>query len=394
MNNNNSKFLMPSLLVLGTLIFLSSCKKKSEVSENNMEAKTLMEINSTKEKILKEKILKNFTQVNLVANTTGYGSARIDPTLINAWGIVFNASGAPWVTSQGGHVADVYNSEGAQALPAVNIPSPGNLNGGGNPTGIVTNTNTAEFIIPSGNSATPTGARFIFVGLDGVVSAWNGTWGTHAFLKLDKSATSAYTGLAIANNGGSNFLYAANFRTGKINVWNNTWAPVTMSFTDPDLPQGYSPFNIQNIDNKLYVLYAKVASSGKNDPGVGKGFVDVYNPDGSFVKRFASEGPLNSPWGIALAPTSLFSDDEDEDQQYILVGNFGDGHINAYRVKDGKLKGTLGSSKNPLTIEGLWAISFPPTTSSIDPHRLYFAAGPHQEEHGLFGYITLDGSHD
>src|SRR5205085_12091340 len=151
--------------------------------------------------------------------------------------------------------------------------------------------------------------------------------------------------------------------------------------------------NIQSVDNKLYVTYAKVAASGKNDPGVGKGFVDVYNPDGSFLKRFASAGELNSPWGIAFAPASFITDDEEVDDAkgYILVGNFGDGRINAYKLTDGKFKGQLATHKDPIVIEGLWAISFPPSTSTVDQSRLYFAAGPAGETRGLFGYIIPGG---
>jgi uncharacterized protein (TIGR03118 family) len=388
MKKINSSFTLPLFFyrILFLFCLFSSCKKGQDTQANTAEIKSS-----------NEKSFKNFEQVNLVANVPGYGAGtRIDPSLINAWGIAFTPTGSTWVTSQGGHVSEVYTSEGAQGLPAVNIPSPTNLNGSGNPTGIILNPNATDFIIPSGNTAPQTGARFIFVGLDGVVAAWNGTWGNLSFRKFDRSSTSAYTGLALANNGGSNFLYAANFRTGKINVWNASWAPVSMSFTDPDLPVGYAPFNIQNIGNKLYIMYAKVAASGKNDAGEGKGFVSIFNPDGSFVKRFASEGKLNSPWGIALAPASLFKNDDhgDDSKGYVLVGNFGDGRINVYRTSDGKFKGQLGTPKNPITIEGLWAISFPPATSTIDPNRLYFAAGPHEEAHGLFGYVKLNDNKD
>jgi uncharacterized protein (TIGR03118 family) len=359
----------PLLFLLPSLFYLAGCQKNDDHHDN---------VN----------LLKDFTQVNLVANRTGYGTnTRIDQSLVNAWGIAFTANGGAWVNSQGGHVSEVYNSEGAQALPAVNIPSPSDLNGGGSPTGIIANPNTTDFVISSGNASPETGARFIFVGLDGVVAAWNGTWGNHSFRKFDRSNNSAYTGLALATNGSNNFLYAANFRSGKIDVWNKNWEPVSLPFNDPGLPAGYAPFNIQNIKNQLYVMYAKVAASGKNDPGLGKGFVDVFNPDGSFVRRVISRGQLNSPWGVALAPTSLFNAEEKIAQDLLLVGNFGDGHINVFRLSDGKLIGQLATGKKPIVIEGLWAISFPPTTSTVDPKRLYFAAGPAGETDGLFGYI-------
>jgi len=375
MNTINSKSRFSLLASATTIAFitLTGCQKKHDPPPDHV------------------KLLKDFKQVNLVSNSPQDGATRVDPTLVNAWGISFTPTGGAWVTSQGGHVSEVYNSEGAQALPPVNIPAIGGLNEGGNPTGIVINPNPADFIIPSGNGSAITGARFIFVGVDGVVAAWNGSWGNHSYEKFDNSNVSAYTGLAIADNGGNNFLYAANFRTGKIDVWNRNWEPVAMSFTDNNLPAGYSPFNVQAVNNKLYVTYAKVAASGKNDPGPGKGFVNVFNADGSFVKRFASAGQLNSPWGISLAPASYFHDEQDVDADgYILVGNFGDGRINVYRVTDGKFKGQLATHKDPIVIDGLWALSFPPSTSTVDPKRLYFAAGPAGETHGLFGYIIPD----
>ena len=341
---------------------------------------------------LDKQALTSFSQINLVANNGDYGATLIDPTLINGWGIAFSATGTPWVSSQGGHVSDVYNSEGtATVLGPVNIPSPGGPTGG-NPTGVIFNPVGTDFVIPSANAQPATGARFIFVGVDGIVSGWNGTRGVNAFAQFNHVATSAYTGLAIAANGGSNFLYAADFRAGKIAVWDKTWAPVSMLFQDPSLPAGYSPFNIQTIGNELYVAYAKVGPDGRSQAGKGDGIISIFNPDGSFVKRFASGDKLNAPWGIAMAPASFFPQDAKNDghpNPAILIGNFGDGHINAYSI-DGKFLGQLKSGKDPIVIEGLWAITFPPATSTINPGRLYFAAGPKGETDGLFGYLIKE----
>lgn len=342
-----------------------------------------------------------FIQVNLVANKSVYGARRIDTTLINGWGIAFSPTGTPWINSQGGHVSEVYNSEGGPAIPAVHIPSPAG-NEGGNPTGIIFNANVADFVIPSGNATPATGARFIFVGVDGVVSAWNGSWGNHAFLKYNNVSRAAYTGLAIAANNGSNFLYAADFRGGKIEVWDKNWNPVSMPFKDWLLPQGYSPYNIQTIGGLLYVTYAKVAADGRAERGVGKGYVSVFRPDGSFMRRFASRDKLNAPWGLTLAPASFFAEPmDDEDNRghghgntptaAILVGNFGDGFINVYN-EQGKFLGQLTKDHHKLQIEGLWAISFAPSTSTVDPGRLYFAAGPDDERDGVFGYIIKDST--
>jgi len=377
-------------MALSVLLMASSCQKtldKSAITNNsslpgNVDGKSNNQ-NSNKK-------VGHFNQVNLVANTTGYGATNIDPTLINAWGIAFNGGNVPWVNSQGGHVSELYNGEGQSVgFGRVKIPLPNGADGG-NPTGTVFSSSTSDFLISGGP------ARFIFVGLDGTLSAWNGTLGTKAAV-VAAVQQSVFTGLALATNGGSNFLYAANFSLAKINVWSSTWAPDSMSFTDPNLPAGYSPYNIQNIDGMLYVAYAKVGPQGRPLAGVGLGIVNVFQPNGMLVKRFATGGTLNAPWGLTKAPSSFFKGDMDDDDDkddgpghghddMILVGNFGDGHINAYR-EDGKFKGLLRGDHDILTIDGLWAISFPPAASTIDHDRLYFAAGPRGEEDGLFGYI-------
>lgn len=341
-------------------------------------------------KIDKLKELKNFVQVNLVANDQKYSPAHIDPTLINGWGIAFSANGIAWVNSQGGHVSEVYDREGVVVRPAVNIPSPGGATGG-NPTGIVF-AGGAGFVLSNGQAAS-----FIFVGVDGILSGWNGAAGGTALLIKDNSATSAFTGLAMAAVNGNNYLYAADFRAGKIAVWDKNFEPVSFPFSDPGIPAGYAPYNIQAIGNWLYVLYAKVGPDGRSVAGRGLGYVDIYETNGTLVKRFASRGALNAPWGVAQASPSFFDDmDDAEDQKMkaaiqgrsaILVGNFGDGYINAY-TDDGHFIGVLRSKGRPIKIEGLWAITFPPATSTIDPNRLYFAAGPREELDGLFGYIT------
>ena len=190
-------------------------------------------------------------------------------------------------------------------------------------------------------------------------------------------------------------------KPGKIAVWNASFESVTMSFKDPNLPAGYAPFNIQNIEGWLYVAYAKVGPEGDEEHGAGLGFVSVFNTDGSFVKRFASQGTLNAPWGLTKAPASFFEDirecglgngsgygNHTSPQPAILVGSLGDGHINAYNL-DGNFLGQLKSGNDIITIPGLWALSFPPkAATAVDPNRLYFTAGPEDEKDGLFGYIT------
>lgn len=335
-------------------------------------------------------LLKHFDQVNLVDNNGEYNATHTDPQQINAWGIAFSPNGIAWVNSQGGHVSALYDQEGATIRPPINIPAPGG-GMGGNPTGIVFN-GTADFILSKGGPG-----RFIFVGVDGVLSAWNGEFGGDATLLQDNSSTSSYTGLTLAQNEGENYLYAADFRAGKIVVWNKNFEPVSMPFLDPRLPSGYSPFNIERVGDWLYVLYAKVGPDGKDEKGQGLGYVSIFKTNGDFVERFASKGALNAPWGIAKAPATFFKDTQQEwedgeenkhkNSSIILIGNFGNGYINAY-TEDGHLLGPLKARGLPIKIDGLWAITFPPATATaIDPNRLYFAAGPDEEKDGLFGYI-------
>jgi len=390
--------------------------------------------------------LVGFMQVNLVANNNEYGAKLVDTTLQNGWGLAWSPTGIAWVNSQAGHVSELYTGEGAIVRAPVAIPSPGD-SVGGNPTGIVFNS-TKGFKLTNGSPA-----AFIFVGVDGIVSAWNGAAGGKAQTIADRRAHSAYTGLALAAFGGTSFIYAANFRAGRIDVWDTAWTEMHFSFRDRSIPSGYAPFNIQAIGSLLYVTYALVGPDGRDQAGSGKGFVDIFNTDGSFVQRFASNGNLNAPWGLAMAPAGFLHrsdvdsvhtmdqgsgggrnghgrggpgggddnsgpgrggrDDHGGDNPggnngdnggnnsgpgnahdsatmgpVVLVGNFGDGHINVYGT-DGRWLGQLMAGKNkPIWIDGLWAIGFAPTTATaIDPMRLYFTAGPDKETDGLFGYL-------
>ncbi len=250
--------------------------------------------------------------------------------------------------------------------------------------------------------------------------------GNRAVTVADNSSWAAYTGLALANNNGKNLLYAANFRTGKIDVWDTSWTAVSLPFRDGGIPKGYAPFNIQAVGSWLYVAYAKVGPDGRQAVGAGQGFVDIFNTDGSFVQRFASRGSLNAPWGVAMAPagwltTNDMNDDDDSKGSgdnsgkgsnnsgpgnnngsgklngghgkddnvgpVVLIGNFGDGRINIF-APSGQYLGQLQSHNRPIVIDGLWALGFAPSTATtIDPNRLYFTAGPDREMDGIFGYL-------
>ena len=352
---------------------------------------------------LVNKELRDFEQVNLVANSAAYGPKLVDPTLHNAWGLAWAPSGIAWVNSMSGHVSELYTGEGAIVRPPIHIPSPADTIGG-LPTGIVFS-GGAGFTLPMPNKQAP---NFLFVGVDGVLSGWNGAAGNNALRIGASPAPSSYTGLALTTWNGHHLLYAANFGAGRIDVWDTTFTAVPIHFRDPAIPAGFAPFNIQAIGSWLFVTYAKVGADGHDQAGAGLGFVDVFNPDGSLVKRFASRGWLNAPWGVVEAPAGFLEDQDmdkddnsgskdgsqgsggmgkmDDQMPVILVGNFGDGHINVFTL-DGAFQGQLQSHNRTVVINGLWALSFAPTTSTIDQHRLYFTAGPNKEADGIFGYL-------
>jgi len=319
----------------------------------------------------------DFQQVNLVANNSNYGAVTVDPTLVNGWGISFAPSGPAWVSSEGAGVSEIYNAAGGILRAPVTIPTNG-ASTGGSPTGQVFN-GTTGFLLSNGNPA-----RFIFAGNDGVISAWNGG---NAAEVAKANAGAVYTGLTLTTDAGVPFLYAANFSAKKIDVFDTLWNMVNKPFVDHAVPPDYAPFNVQAVGGKIYVTYAKVGADMEEEKGPGLGIVDIYNPDGSLVKRFASRGVLNAPWGVTAAPASFLTISMNAGTA-ILIGNFGDGRINAY-TENGQLLGPLRNHGKPIVIDGLWGLSFAPTTAaSINPDWLFFAAGPEDETDGLFGYIT------
>ena len=366
--NNHRFFLMAGLFLIVFAIVLQSCKKES--------------LNTSLQGQLKPEhtLLNNFEQVNLVANNSNYGAAMIDPNLINGWGIAFApaASGPAWVSAADAGVSVIYNSStGATLRPPVSIPTNDAATGGA-PTGQVFNSTTG-FKLSNGNPA-----RFIFAGEDGVISAWNA--GNAAEAAINNSNAS-YKGITIGMNGTTPYLYAANFKQNRIDVWDTLWHPVNLPFSDVSVPANYTPFNVQNIDGKIYVVYAKRLNGGDEETqGVGTGIINVFNPDGTFLRNFTKHGVLNAPWGITAAPASFWGSSASA-QKTILVGNFGNGYINAFS-ESGSYLGTLSNNNKPIEIEGLWGLSFAPAAAtSVNPNWLFFAAGPADEEDGLFGYI-------
>jgi uncharacterized protein (TIGR03118 family) len=318
-----------------------------------------------------------YQQHNLVADISGVAD-HTDPNLVNPWGISSSPTSPFWISDNRTGVSTLYNGSGQQAALVVSIPPAAGGTPPSAPTGQVFN-GTSDFAVGSG-----TPARFIFATENGTISGWNS--GTSASLAVDNSRAADYKGLAIGNNGSNNLLYAANFSAGTIDVFNGSFAPTTLSgsFIDPTLPAGFAPFNIQNLGGNLYVTYAKPDGSGHDAvAGPGNGFVDIFDTNGNFIRRVVSGGPLNSPWGLALAPGNFgaFSND-------LLVGNFGDGSINAFDPATGTYLGQMLDGKgNPLINPGLWGLKFGNGGSGGDLDKLYFTAGGAAEDHGLFGSL-------
>ena len=317
----------------------------------------------------------NMNQTVLVADTAGFGATKIDPNLQDAWGLASSVGGPIWIAANHSGLSTIYDNTGNILSPAVSIPSvtPGMP---GAPSGVVFN-GTQDF----------GGSTFIYASEEGIILAWAS--GASAVKVADQSQNGAvYKGITIGSDGGANFLYVTNFRNSKIDVLDKNFNYVSgKNFIDPGIPAGYGPFNIQNISGQLYITYAKLQGPDNMDDqaGAGNGFVDIFNTNGSFVKRFASQGALNSPWGIALAPAGFANS-----QSTILIGNFGDGKINVFDLT-GNYKGQLQNNGQTIAIPGLWAIDFlqnnQPGISSNSP--LYFTAGPDDEAHGLFGTLQL-----
>lgn len=327
----------------------------------------------------------SYEVTNLVSDLAGVATANPpDPDLRNPWGIAFNPNGVVWVADNLTGKSTLYDGNGVKQGLVVTISA---IAGGGpgSPTGIVFN-GTNDFRITTSPGGTPVVAAFIFVSEDGAVSAW--APGITTAVLAASNPDAHYTGVAIAGNGSVNRLYAADFPGGKIDVYSNTFAfqvgGVPGNFADPSIPAGYGPFNIVNIQGNLYVAYAKVGEEGDEVSGRGLGYVRVFDADGHLLKRLIDQGQLNAPWGMALAPAGFgrFSN-------RLLIGNFGDGIINAYDVANGHFAGSLrtNATGRPEGIEGLWGIGFGNGVRNQPTNTLFFAAGIDDEEHGLYGRI-------
>jgi uncharacterized protein (TIGR03118 family) len=326
-----------------------------------------------------------YAQHNLVSD--GFVPAdHINPDVVNAWGLVAGPTTPWWIVDNGTGKSTLYNVATGTFPLTVTVPGVGGEQG--NPTGIVFNGGTG-FVV--NNGAGTSAARFIFSSEDGTLSAFRGVPVVTVVPNANAPAHDAiYKGLAIDSATNGQFLYATDFHNGAVDIFDSSFHLLSIpgAFTDPDLPPGFAPFGIQNINGTIYVTYALQDEDKEDDvAGPGNGFVDAYTTSGAFITRVASMGELNSPWGLAWAPDDFgrFSGD-------LLVGNFGDGRIHAFRLEDGVFEdvGLLHSvGGRPLQIDGLWALQFGHGAAANGPtNTLFFTAGPAEEEHGLFGTIV------
>jgi uncharacterized protein (TIGR03118 family) len=319
-------------------------------------------------------------QTNLVSDIANL-AAFTDPNLKNPWGIASSATSPFWVSNNGTGTSTLYNGAGQPQTLVVTIPpSPGGTPSS-KPTGQVFY-GGAGFELAPGQPA-----RFIFATEGGTIAGWNPASNPTNALTEVITPGAVYKGLAIGNNGSADLLYAANFAQAKIDVFNGSWAATTLSgsLPDPNLPAGYAPFNVQNLGGTLYVTYAMLGAGGDDISGAGIGIVDAFDLNGNLLRRVVSPGgALNSPWGVALAPAGFGGFGS-----ALLIGNSGDGLINAFDPTTGALLGTLlDMNNNPIINDGLWGLRFGNGGDGGNLNTLYFTAGLNNEANGLFGSIA------
>jgi uncharacterized protein (TIGR03118 family) len=343
-----------------------------------------------------------FSLTKLVADTAGGTAANTDTNLVNPWGVSIPAGTAPaWVANNHTETSTLYDGNGKPQPHAAPLVVSFPAGGGGttfDPTGIVFNKSTTDFGVTSAGKSGP--AKFLFDGEGGMIAGWNPTVdATHAIAMYTDAGGAVYKGLAVAQNAGKSFLYATDFHNSKVDVFDSAFAKQTTSataftFADPSIPAGYAPFGIQAIANgtagatQIYVTYAKQQAPDNHDNtnGAGLGYVDIYDTNGKLIKQLiAAGGALNAPWGVALAPSDFGSL-----SGALLVGNFGDGDINAYDAAAGTQIGTVkDSTGKAIATPGLWGIAFGNDANNQPHNTLFFAAGPNNEANGSYGRIDV-----
>jgi uncharacterized protein (TIGR03118 family) len=363
----------------------------------------------------------HYIQTNLVSDLPGMAAVR-DPNLVNPWGLARSTGSPWWVSDNGAGLSTLYDGTGTPRSLVVTIPPPAKGAAPSAPTGVVFN-GSPDFVIPKAKGGDGKPAAFIFVTEDGTISAWDGGAGTNAVLLVDHSPDAVYKGCTTADIKGTRYLYAANFRSGHIEVYDTNFNRVDIrggkdhdgdhdgddhdgpfsrrAFDDDRIPDGFAPFNVQNIGGSLFVTYAKQdAAKHDDDAAPGNGYVDIYSPSGRLETRLQHGDWLNSPWGVAWTPR-----DFGEFSNRVLVGNFGSGQIAAYNGFTGKFIGMVKTYDDPvaltgehvLAIDGLWSITFGNSAKGVSgagsgsagPYNsLFFTAGINHEQDGLFGTLT------
>jgi uncharacterized protein (TIGR03118 family) len=322
-----------------------------------------------------------YEQTNFVSDIPGVAQ-RLDSHLVNPWGIVPSPNGTIWIANNGTGTSTLYNTAG-QKVPqgnplVVTIPASKTSSEGGNPTGIVFN-GTGAFIVTENNVSGS--AFFIFVNEDGVISGWNPQVNPqNAITAVDHGPREAiYKGAALGATAGGPRLFVTNFHDGTVEIYDKNFGPISNAgkFIDPSLPAGFAPFGIANINGSIYVTYAKQDADKEDDvAGPGLGLVSVFDNHGAFIKRLITRDHMNAPWGLALAPANF-----GQFSGALLVGNFGNGRINAFDPNSGAFLGQLKKKGGlPLAIDGLWGLYF-------IGQDMFFTAGIADESHGLFGVI-------
>ena len=344
----------------------------------------------------------SLTQTNLVSNTASISAAHQDANLVNPWGVaVDKTTGMAWVADNGSGTITLYDSAGVASSTVITVPGP-TPSVKGTPTGLVLNHGT-DFALTDGSAS-----QVIVATENGTIAAWGPSLTDNtAQIKVDNSAPGAvYTGLATGQTGSQPLLYAADFHNGAVDVFDTHFAKVTTlvgNFTDPGtdplpaLPTGatsYATFGISEIDGKLYVAFAAQDGTGHKVTGTGAGFIDVFNADGTFVRRLATGGTLNAPWGLAMAPEGFGGA-----EHVLIVGNAGDGTLSAFDRETGNPLGQLKDSTGTvITIDGLWGLALGGSTEAGhgqcdhegDALNLFFVAGPNGGTNGLFGTLTAN----
>jgi uncharacterized protein (TIGR03118 family) len=317
-------------------------------------------------------------------------AANIDPNLQNAWGLAESKTSVIWNSDNGTKKSSLHDGNGVTQSLVVTIP-PNVAGAPAGPTGMVNNPSTADFMIsdPSNANAQPFPAVFMWATDAGTIAAWSpNVLPTAAVNEHDDSAGGAvYKGLTVASNNGANFLYAADFHNKTVNVFDRTFTKVKLagSFTDPNLPAGFSPFGIQAINTSIFVAYAELGPDGKTQvKGAGLGVVDQFDTAGNFIKRLVTGGVLNAPWGMVQAPANFGAA-----SNQLLIGNFGDGALNMFNPTTGALEGPLlQTNGQPFVQSGLWGLLFGNDTNNQPSNTLFYSAGPTPTT-GVFGRIDL-----